>query len=199
MSDTTTRLRPRSWTLPAALLLAACGADISLPPAQLPVTQQVITLSAITNTPVGTPSAYNMLSLAEIRPEQTTNFDFIFDLGPDSSYGLGTTGDTIAVLIPRGGIGLVADGGLQVTFTPFDSIILAPLNGYENQLPTRVRAGDAVLAASRLQTCDFNIISPRYAKMEITSIDVPTRVAVIRVVIDPNCGYRQLSQGIPIQ
>jgi hypothetical protein len=191
------RLRPHTWSLATPLLFVGCGPDISLPPAQLPVTQQVITLSAITNTHVDKPSAYNMIGLAEIFTQNTSNFDFVFDLGVDSTFHLGTKGDTIAVLIPRGGVGFVADGGLQTTFIAFDSILIAPLSGYENQKPTRIRSGDHVLAASRLQQCQFGILSPRYAKMEIIDIDVAQRFAQIRVVIDPNCGYRQLSSGVP--
>lgn len=185
--------------LPALLLgLAACGSDLTLPPAQLPVTQQVITLSAITGTPVGTPSAYSMITLSEIRTEQSSSFDFAFDIGIDSTFGLGRKGDTIAVLLPRGAVGFVPDGGLLWTLSEFDSIRVAPHDGYENTKPTRIRAGDVVIAASRLQQCEFGILSPRYAKMEIQSIDVVLRVAVIRLVIDPNCGYRQLTSGIPV-
>src|SRR5262245_49704024 len=114
MPDTVKRPRPMLRALQAAaiLLLAACGGDINLPPAQLPITQQVITLHAVHGTPVNTPSAYNMIGLAEVRTDLSNNFDFVFDLGPDSSYGLGTTGDTIAVLMPRGTVGFLADGGL---------------------------------------------------------------------------------------
>lgn len=179
------------------MLLAACGQDLSLPPAQLPVTQQLITLHAITNTPVNTNSAYNMVGLAEVRTDLSNNFDFVFDIGPDSAYGLGTTGDTIAVLMPRGYVGFVQDGGLQFTLTSFDSVVVAPALGYETTKPTRIRGGDVILAASRLQTCDFGILSPRYAKLNINSIDVATRTAVIFVKINPNCGYHSLKDGIP--
>jgi hypothetical protein len=199
MSDTQKMPRPVTRLLRFAglLSLVACGQDLSLPPAQLPVTQQQITLSAVTNTPVNTNSAYNMVGLAEVRTDLSNNFDFVFDLGPDSSYGLGTTGDTIAVLMPRGYVGFVQDGGMQFTLTSFDSVVIAPALGYETQKPTRIRGGDVILAASRLQTCDFGILSPRYAKMDIVSIDVPSRTAIILVKINPNCGYRSLKDGIP--
>lgn len=190
---------PRASGLPlvAAALLAACGADVVLPPPTQPVTEQQITLYALTGTAVQAPSAYNMLILLEIRTDQTSDFDFAFEIGIDSALGVGTAGDTVAVLLPRGALGFSADGGLQVVGVPFDSIVRAPLEGYEQERPTRIREGDAVLATSRLQQCNFNVIRPLVAKLRVDDIDLVQRTAVIRVVIDPNCGYLSLAPGMP--
>lgn len=178
-------------------LLAGCGDALELPPASVPIAQQQIQLYALTNTPVGTPSAYNMTSLAEVQVFRSNDFDFVFDIGIDSTFGLGTAGDTIAVLLPRGHLGFSADGGLQWTLTSFDSVLIAPVEGYEGIKPTRIRAGDTIIAASRLQTCNFNFVRPRYAKLYVQSIDLATRSAVFTVVIDTNCGYRSLGSGVP--
>lgn len=178
-------------------LLAGCGDAITLPPASVPIAQQQIELFALTETAVGTPSAYNMTTLAEVQVFRTNDFDFAFDIGIDSVLGTGTTGDTVAVLLPRAYLGFQEDGGLQWTLTGFDSVLIAPVEGYEKARPTRIRAGDTVIAASRLQTCNFNFIRPRYAKLYVESIDLATRRAVFRVVIDTNCGYRSLGSGVP--
>ncbi len=190
---------PRAFGLPlvAAALLAACGEDIVLPPPTAEVAEQDITLSALTGTPVQAPSAYNMLFLIEIRTDETTDFDFAFEIGVDSALDAGTAGDTVAVLIPRGALGFTPDGGLQIATTPFDSILRAPLTGYEQRKPIVIRQGDAVLAASRLQQCNFNVIRPRVAKLRIDSLDLAARTAAIHVVIDPNCGYLSLAPGLP--
>jgi hypothetical protein len=190
-------LRSRLLALAAALLVGACGNDLTLPPATIPIARQQIHLFALEGTPVGTPSGYNMVSVGEVQVFRTNDFDFLFNIGVDSVLGTGTNGDTVAVLIPRGGLGFSTDGGLQFTLTGFDSIQVAPVNGYEKVKPTRIRAGDTILAASRLQTCNFGFVRPIYAKLYIDSIDLATRSAVIIVVIDTNCGYRSLSSGIP--
>jgi len=197
MTDTTSRSRP--WLRIASLVLAvsACGGGTTLPPASIPVAQQQITLYAITGTPVTTPSGYNMVNLAEVRTYLSNNFDFVLDIGIDSTFGIGNKGDTVIVLLPRGAVGFLEDGGLQWTAVSFDSVALAPVNGYEQAKPTRVRQGDVVLATSRKQTCDDGSRHPRYAKMEIQAVDLVARSAVILVVIDPNCGYRGLKSGIP--
>jgi hypothetical protein len=198
MSDTLRRSRPLAGVLVCALALSAgCGNELTLPPATAPIAQQQIHLFALTETPVGTPSAYNMIGLGEVQTFRSNDFDFAFDIGIDSTFGLGTKGDTIAVLIPRGGLGFTEDAGLQFTLVGFDSIQVAPTTGYEKTRATRIRAGDVVLAASRPQTCNFGFVRPRYAKLQIGSIDIATRSAVILVVIDTNCGYRGLGVGIP--
>jgi len=190
---------PRTWWRLALLTAVAsgCGTSTTLPPASIPVAQQQITLYAITGTPITTPSGYSMLNLAEIRTYLSNNFDFVLDIGIDSTFGVGNKGDTVIVLMPRGAVGFVEDGGLQWTAVSFDSVALAPVNGYEEAQPTRVRQGDVVLAASRKQTCDDGSLHPRYAKMEIQTVDLVARSVVILVVIDPNCGYRGLKSGIP--
>jgi hypothetical protein len=181
----------------AAAVLAACGEEVVLPPAQIPVAEQEIRLYALSGTPVNTMSGYSMLSLLEVRLDRTNDFDFAFEIAPDSALGLGTTGDTVAALLPRSFFGYVPDGGMQITTVPFDSIILAPSEGYERERPTPIVAGTILLVASRLQTCNFNIYRPKYAKLWVRELDLVNRVAVIRVVIDPNCGYRSLAPGIP--
>ena len=183
-----------------AAALAACGTDAQLPPAGQAVTQQQITLYALTGTSVLTPSAYSMTPgvMIEVRVDQTTDFDFAFDIGIDSVLGVGTTGDTVAVLLPRGALGLTADGGLQRSTLAFDSIVAAPLNGYEREHPLAVTQGSVLIAASRLLQCTYQIIRPRaVAKLVIDQLDFVQRRAVIRLVIDPNCGYLSLQPGIP--
>ena len=189
--------RSRLLVAATAFALMACGNDLTLPPATVPIARQEIHLYALEGTPVGTPSAYNMISVAEVQVFRTNDFDFVFNLGIDSVLGVGTSGDTVAVLIPRGALGFSEDGGLQSSTVAFDSLQLAPTEGYEKAKPRLIRAGDTIVAASRLQQCNFGYIRPYYAKLHIDSIDPATRSAVIVVVIDANCGYRSLGSGIP--
>jgi len=184
----------RSGLVPvlAFLALPACEGDLGLPPAQIPIAQQQITLYALTGTPVNTSSAYSMINLAEVRTDLSNEFDFAFDIRD-------TLGGRQAYLLPRGDLGFVPDGGLQRTTIPFDSLLFAPTTGYEDVRPTPIDSGAVLIAASRRQQCDFRISSPRYAKLLVLSLDYTTRVAVIRVVIDPNCGYRSLGSGIPTE
>jgi hypothetical protein len=182
-----------------SLLLAGCGTDLTLPPASIPIAQQQITLFALTNTPVNTNSAYDMLQLLEVRVDQNNAFDFAFDLRFDSAYGIGKHGDTVAVLIPRGAMGFVADPGLIALpgIYNFDSLQVAPQGGYTKDKAVQIREGNVLYAASRIQTCNFGFTLPHYAKLVIQKIDLAAYSVTIRVVIDPNCGYREVNSGIP--
>ncbi len=182
-----------------ALLLAGCGTDLTLPPASAPITQQQIILFALTNTPVNTNSAYDMLQPIEVRVDQTNAFDFAFDLRFDSAYGIGKHGDTVAVLIPRGAMGFVADPGLIALpgIFNYDSLQVAPAGGYTKDRAVAIHEGDVLYAASRIQTCNFGFTLPHYAKLIIQKIDLAAYSTTIRVVLDPNCGYREINSGIP--
>ena len=133
-----------------------------------------------------------MLLFRPVRTDISNDFDFDFDIRD-------SLGGQQAYLIPRAVLGFQPDGGLQHSTLSFDSLRLAPLGGYEREEMTPIDSGDVIVAASRLQSCDFTIVSPRYAKLLIQSIDYTSRVARIRAVIDPNCGYRSLGSGIPTE
>ena len=53
--------------------------------------------------------------------------DFVFDMDADTRYGVGTTGDTVALLIATGTIERLA--GLQRSQQAFDAISTAPTSG----------------------------------------------------------------------
>lgn len=174
-----------------ALGLWACGDPITLPPATLETTEVTFTLYALTSTPVGTASAYNMVVQSPVRTDRTLDFDFAVDMVT------GTGGDTSVVMLPRGALGLPRDGGVQLATAPYDSITLAPVSGYVEDAPLAADSGDVVIAASRLQQCNFGILRPRYAKLLVESVDRVQRSVTFRMRIDPNCGYRGLAPGIP--
>ena len=186
-----------------ALVLTGCGTNLTLPPAQIPIAQQEIVLYALTNTPVNTPSGYNQIALREVRTDLTTDFDFVFDLRFDSAYGLGHPGDTVAVLVPRGALGFAADPGLmQATVPPpWESHLIVPAtsSAYTKDKAVRIRSGDVLYSTSRRQTCQIGFVLPYYAKLLIEAIDIVNHTATIRVVADPNCGFRQVGSGIPSQ
>lgn len=192
MSDRPVSPRPFVLPLAAAVLLAACGSDVTLPPATAIVVEQHLVLHALSGTQVQTSSAYNMIIGIDVRTDQTTDFDWAFDIAPDTTYKVGTTGAPVAVLLPRGVLGLVADGGLQKTTFAYDSIIRAPLNGYVGDRAMVIAGGDVLFAASRLQICNYSIYRPLVAKVRVDSLLVAQRALYLTLTLDPNCGYLTL-------
>jgi hypothetical protein len=64
-----------------------------------------------------------------------------------------------------------------------------------------MQRGDVVVVQSARNTagdvCAFDISPYIYSKLRIDSIAVPTRTIIVTSVVDPNCGFRQLTTGIP--
>ncbi len=188
--------RVSRWSAPGLVLacaaVAACGDSNLLPPATLAVETDTVTLWAITGTPIAEPSAWDLVLGYPARTDRTASFDFAFDFVWDS-----VAQDTMPALLPRGALGLSADGGLQVVRTPFDSLRSAPSTGYDADKPVFLDTTTVVAARSRTQTCNFGIYSGIFAKLVPLSIDRTYRKIILRMVIDPNCGYYSFQPGVP--
>src|SRR6266511_2141651 len=83
------RLRP--LFLLTFALAAACGAPLGLPRASFENKVVTVSLYALSGTPVSFPSAYSLLFNLPVRPDQTTSFDFAFDLDSPGRKQLGPT------------------------------------------------------------------------------------------------------------
>ena len=125
-----------------------------------------------------------------MRTDQSGSFDFLFDLRP-------VNGDTVPVLVPRGGEGLTADVGIMRTTARFDTLRLAPSDGYEFHAPVRVDTATVMLVRSRLQTCNFGLSYGLYGKLQPLAISRAERWIRFKLRYDPNCGYRGLGPGVP--
>lgn len=194
-------MRSRSAAaLLAASLLAGCDDPYGLPAATTATTERIVILYALTGTPISAPSAFNLLSGIEVRTDRTPDFDIAIEFAPDSVLGLGTTGDTVAAILPRGMLGFSPDPGVLIdSVTPWDSLRLAPLAGYTIDKAVRIDSGDVVVAQSRQQSCNFSLVRHLYAKIRIDQVDYVQRRIVTRTVTNPNCGYRSLAPGVPTQ
>lgn len=188
---THTRTLVLALALMAPAVLSGCGEDFRLPPATLETEEFTLTLYALTGTPVGTASAYDLVFLSPVRTDRSTAFDFAVDMVTDASS------DTVALVIPRGATGLSVDGGVQKVALSYDALLLAPEDGYVEDSALTVDVGDVLAFASRRQNCNFGIARPHYAKALVEAIDRDLRTIQLKVRVDPNCGYRGLDAGLP--
>jgi len=186
----------RSLTLLAvALALAtACGDTLGLPQSSIPNRPDTVSLYALSGTPVTQPSAYIIPFRQVIRTDQAFDgFDFAFDID--------TAGR--AVLLPTGAMRLGRQSGIQLSTTPFDSILVAPTSKYQLDSAVAVDSGSVAILHSRPQGCSFDL-SPRYllyAKLHVLAIDTTSgpdgrRIDFV-ILTDINCGYRGLEPGLP--
>ncbi|MBE0591709.1 MAG: hypothetical protein IH616_04840 [Gemmatimonadales bacterium] len=169
----------------------ACGGDPGLPPASWENTVDTTEMWALRGTAIGTPSAFDLISALAVRPERADPFDFAFDI--DSTGA--------ATLYPSGLLGGSQTAGLHVARTAFDDILRAPLEDYVTDSVTAIDVGTVFVARSRAAPDGCSALTgalPRYGKFEVLSIDAVARTVTFQMLVNLNCGYRQLEPGVPV-
>ncbi len=184
--------RSRAALVPAAMgfaLLAACGDPFGLPPPRVENQVDTITLFALDGTPLSSPSAYHLETLSVVRTDRSPVFDFAFNV---DSLGR-------PVLLPTGALRLGEASGIRVMPTPFDSIKVAPGDGYERTKAVVVGTGTLAVVHSRLTPCTFGTTVFLYAKLQVLAFDAAARRIELQILTNANCGYRGLEPGFPVR
>ena len=174
----------------AAAVLAACGDPFGLLGASsVNAVDSLVSLYALTGTPVATPSAYRIAPPGVVRTDQDVALDFAFDID--------TAGR--AVLLPTGALRLGRATGLQTTTVAFDSVRLAPDRGYQADSAVVVDSGTVALVHSAPTTCGVGLspVYHYYAKLLVLRVDTAARRLDFQILADQNCGYRGLEPGLP--
>jgi hypothetical protein len=178
----------RHFLIPLALLAAAagCSSDV-LAPATVTNAERSVTLGSLVGTPLSVPSAFSVADNEAVRTDQTSGFDFAFNIDAAGR----------PVLLPRALLGISSGGaaepGLLATSQKFDDITTAESNGYITADTVPIAIGNVFFARSRLVCASLGV--PEYAKLEITAFGDHT--VTFRVIADNNCGYRSLVPGLP--
>jgi hypothetical protein len=178
----------------APVFLSACGGADPFA-AQLPTSQDVYTLFALTGTPPAYPSGLNIYGRTPTRVDGNGNFDVAFDINQDGN----------AVLYPVklivSNVGGDRPVGLKKVPGTFDQITEAPTGTYQTDSAVVAAIGETVVVQANRGTsgdvCSLNISPNIYSKILVDSIDVASRTITIETVLDPNCGFRSFAAGIP--
>ena len=171
-----------------ALATAACGDPEELR-ARFEVASDTLEVYAISASPLGYPTALNTALLRVLRAEGDLSFDVAFDIAGDSVR-----------LIPAQlviGANLGRKVGIQRATVPFDSLTIAPRNGYNDSTVTSVGRGDVAVISAETSYCQFDLARVVYSKLVIDDFDPASREISFRIVVDPNCGFRSFRPGIP--
>jgi hypothetical protein len=179
-----------SRALPPFLLslLAACSGSSDLAPASDANVVDTTTLYALEGTAITTPSGFSMPDRNPVRTDQTTAFDFAFNIDAAGR----------PVFLPLAILGLggsTANPGLFETSTPFDSLLVAARDGFTSDDTVLVTVGRTLVGRSRVVCSTLGV--PMYGKFEVLSVDLVERSATLQFMVNINCGYVGLSPGIP--
>ena len=187
----------RKFAIGAVVALFFCvGCDSSDPfAAQLPTSQDVYTLFALTGTPPAYPSGLNTYGRTPTRVDGNASFDVAFDLNADGN----------AVIYPVKLIVSSVNGdrpvGLRKVAGTFDQVIEAPTGTYQTDSAVVAAKGEIVVVQANRglsgDVCSLNVSPYIYTKILVDSIDTSSHTITIQTVLDPNCGFRSFADGIP--
>ena len=188
-----------SWSRRATLVAAsivcfafACGQPFGLLAPSADNVVDTLTLYALTDTPVRTPSGLvisNVGRAEAVRTDSTSSFDFAFDIDSNDRV----------LLFPTGALHLGQSSGAQLSTLPFDSIKIAPNGNYQLDSAIVLDADGVAVLHSRPTGCGVLLTASYffYAKIHVIEIDPTLRWIKIEILLDTNCGYRGLEPGLP--
>ena len=169
----------------AVAALSACGDPLRVI-ASFPTVQDTLVAFALTGTPVHAPSALNTLRHEVVRPDPSTNYDVVFDIRDGQGY-----------IYPARLVGLVGVAGVLKDTTGYERLRTAPLDGYQDTTAVPIARGDVVVIRSQSTSC-LDALNPFiYSKLAIDSVNSGARTIHFRIHVDPNCGFRDFTDGIP--
>lgn len=177
----------------AATVVAACSQDDPFRP--IATTESAVSTFALTalSAGVASPSAIEFVNLRTVRPALDAaggpNFQVAFDLGTDGQIRLVPA---LALVNPPSGATSV---GLARTNSTFDALGRAPTGGFINDSTVTVTVGETWVVRVDPRLCSFG--DPFYAKLVVDEVNALTRRLSVRVLINRNCGYRDLTVGLP--
>lgn len=169
---------------------AGCTDPNRLPGATISNLVDTVTISALRGTGVTTPSGYSVSDARTVRTDQTSSFDFAYDVDGAGRH----------LLLPRAVLGIDPTASLQPGLQPatdsFDLITRAPSDGYITTDSVAVASGERYYVRSRV-ACSAGL--PQYGKLEVLSFDDAPGIRTItfQVLTNNNCGYRGLRPGLP--
>ena len=169
--------------------IAACEGGLNLRPATQLNIQDTVRIYALRGTPISQPSGFHLPTSRVMRTDQP-GFDIAFDVD-----AAGT-----ALMYPAGALGLPAEAGIVKVNSTFDGVTSAPPSSeFVTSQPLAIpdETVFVVRSAPYGGDCGLSGALPRYGKFRVLSFDPATRSVALEILINVNCGYRDLRPGIP--
>lgn len=188
----------RALSFCAAIVMAtgtaACGDNGLLSPATINNETRVFSVWAITGTNSALPASYQFTTESLERPQMLSNgslnFDVAFDITNDGKVAF----MPVRALVPAPPAGAPVVGLGRAT-TGFLALTRAPTGGYANDTTLVVGTNEVVIIRLASSGCIYG--EPFYAKAVVDSVIATERRIVLRTMVNRNCGYRSLTEGLP--
>lgn len=197
--QTLLRAGARAWRatglLVSAAIVGGCNdGDGLTTPASIENATRVYSLYALTGSAASLPAAYQFTSERLARPQILSsgglNFDVAYDIGTDGKVRLLPA--RVLVPSPPAGAPVI---GVQKMPQDFASLQRAPDRGYLVDSVGVLGVGETYAIEIRNSGCIYGEYF--YAKVSVDSIIASERRIVLRSLVNRNCGYRALTDGVP--
>jgi hypothetical protein len=188
--------RLRAFRSAVCLVLAATAAcdtdDPFRPVATVPNVVTGLDLAALSTGSVA-PTAIDFLSLRAVRPvvDGTGGINFQLAVDLDASNRVRLL-PVLAVLSPPTASSSI---GLLRAPQPFELVTRAPTGGFAADSAVTTAPGETWIVRITAGVCPFG--DPYYAKLVVDDINTVTRRLFVRFLLNRNCGYRDLVEGLP--
>ena len=182
----------RLLALAIALLAVVACEDVtqSIDPT-IDVAEDTLTVFALRGSPMSAPTALDLFTLNTLR---VGDANALYDLAVDTAAGA-------AVVYPSQLIDNDApDTGILETSVPFDSILAAPIIGYQDTAAVSLSIGETIVVQARnLCAGGFPGRDFFHAKVQLLELGFSSGFATARFRIrsNPNCGFRSFADGLP--
>ena len=187
-------MTPRSQLvalLGAVVAISACSDPTRLL-ANFDTITDTLEVYALTGSPVAFPNALVTPAHTVVRVDAGLTFDVAFDIdgsGRALLYPFKTIVDPAAAS---------RRVGIRIMDVEFDSLLRAPTSGYNYDSVTVAPEGTVlVIQATRAVECQYDLNPLIYSKLVIDDVDAAARRVTFRILVDPDCGFRDLAPGRP--
>ena len=179
--------------LPVAAAVG-CSSDPYAPKALYPVSIDTLRVLALNGTAAEAQSGVRLLTAQSAVPDYSEAFDFALDIDADGKViALPRSKVVTCTSICQLGVKVIPHDSVE-----FDKLYDAPKSGYTYDSVTTIPVGATVAFVTKDIFCQPSNISTYdlYAKMVVDSVRMSDRSLFVRLVSDPNCGFRGLVPGI---
>ena len=189
------RSRVASLLLGGAFVAVAAACDQSDPFRGVATSENVVTGLGMAALSTGTaaPTALDLLSRTAVRPvidgTGAANFQLALDVDGQGRVQL------IPVLALLNPPAASVSVGLARSDVAFELLERAPTGGFVNDSTVSAEVGETWVVRLQAGLCSFG--DPLYAKLVVDGINQQTRRLAVRFLLNANCGYRDLTEGVP--
>lgn len=146
---------------------------------------------AMSGSPASYPSGLLVPQASVVRLDAAGSFDIAFDIDPDGRLMVLPVSSVVS---PIAGTRLI---GFQRGLGVYNALVEAPKSGWLNDTLFLVNEGQSFFVKVATQFCQFDLRQDIYAKFYVDSVLPAQRRIKLSARVNPNCGFRALTSGIP--